>query len=88
VQEWIEATADAVAEEILGSALAPAVVQPPRGEKIAYFRSKLFLPGGLPNPMGRDELLARYGAQGYQDIALAVAGDGDTVLPDVGQGGY
>ena len=82
VKEWIESTADYVSEAILGSALAPAVVQPTRAEALAYYRAKLYLPDGTPNPVGRDELLARLGPQGYESVALALAGE-PTELPSV-----
>lgn len=75
IQDWLEVESTAIAEAILGSALAPAVVQPPRSEAVAYWRSVLYNPDGTPNPVGRDVVMRRYGPTGYEAVALAAAGE-------------
>jgi hypothetical protein len=87
IRDWIERTTDEVAAALLDSPLSPMVAQPSRAEQLAYFRSKLYLPDGTPNPAGRDEILARYGPQGYEAVALAVSGE-PAPLPDVPQEAY
>ena len=85
ITEWIESMSDDIAEALIGSPFASDVVQPSMPDALAYWRAKLFLPDGTPNPAGRDEILARYGANEYEDIAKALAGS-NGVLPPVPMG--
>lgn len=70
--DWIEAMSDSVAEEILGSVFRPQVVQPSRAEALAYWRTLMFNPDGSPNGIGREQVLARSGVDGFEKIAKAL----------------
>jgi hypothetical protein len=73
ILERIERQATDVAEAVLGSPLSPVTQKTTAAEELAIYRSLLFTPDGLPNPAGRDELMAKVGSHGYERIALALA---------------
>lgn len=90
VLEWVESVSSDVAEALLGSAMAPMVVQPPFKEGLAYFRRYLWLPDGSVNVAGRDFLqhggpidpvtgkpskFGGYGPQEFEQIVLADVGE-------------
>jgi hypothetical protein len=74
--EWVERRSTELAEAILGSPLRPQVTTPTRDEALAYYGRLMWLPDGTPNQAGRDQLLARVGAEGFEKIALALAKGG------------
>lgn len=76
VLEWLDRTAEAVAEALLGSPFAPQVEQPSQAERLAYFREQFFNPDGTPNLPGRDAVLQTHGPEQYETIALALSKEG------------
>lgn len=72
--EWVERRSTELAEAILGSPLAPEVQAPTRAEALAYYRTQVYLPDGTPNVVGRVRLLEAVGPEGFEKIALALAG--------------
>lgn len=86
INDWIERTADMVAGALLDSPLAPQVVQPPKAELLAYYRSPgfqalLFNADGTPNASGRQSLMDQVGADGYEAVATALATHGPLPPP-------
>lgn len=73
VDQWADEMSDYLAEAILGSPLSPATAKMPEAEKLRYFAAQFFTPDGQPNTQGRDALMAKYGPQGFEAIAKALA---------------
>ena len=73
IARWLDRTAAQVAEAILQSTYRPRVVEPTKAETVGYFRPLLVNPDNTLNEAGKQQVIAQYGATGYEDIAKAVA---------------
>ena len=71
--EWLELRSTQVANAILESVYRPRVVEPTTAETVAYFRPLLVNPDNTLNEQGKAQVIGQYGAQGYRDLARAVA---------------
>lgn len=76
IVEWIDRTAEAVADALLGSPFSPQVEQPSEAERLDYFRAQFFLPDGTPNQIGRDNVLQTHGPEEYERVAVALSKEG------------
>jgi hypothetical protein len=70
--QWIEDTADALADAMSDGGQVPFAAVVPQAQKVEYFREQLYLPDGSLNQPGRADLLARYGPDGYAGIVRTV----------------
>lgn len=68
---WIDQTASEVALAF-APARAPFSANITEEQKLAYYRNRLFNPDGSPNVQGRNEEIARLGAEGFGRVYKAV----------------
>ena len=73
IARWLELRSTQIADEILQSSYRPRVVEPTTAETVAYFRPLLVNPDNTLNEAGKAQVISQYGAQGYRDLARAVA---------------
>lgn len=71
--EWIESTADALAEALVSSGdVAPFAANLTENQRLAYFSAQMYLPDGSVNLEGRNQLLQSLGPDGYSAVARTV----------------
>jgi hypothetical protein len=73
VAAWLETRSTQVAEALLESAYRPRVVEPSRAESLAFYRAILLNPDNTLNQIGKQRVIAQYGALAYRDIARSLA---------------
>jgi hypothetical protein len=68
---WIDQTATEVALAF-SPARAPFSAQITEEQKLSFYKNQLFLPDGSPNQQGRQQEIARLGAEGFGQVYKAV----------------
>jgi hypothetical protein len=68
---WIDQTATEVALAF-SPARAPFSAQITEAQKLEFYKNQLFLPDGSPNQQGRQQEIARLGAEGFGQVYKAV----------------
>jgi len=68
---WIDQTAESVAAAFAPSR-APFSAHITEDQKLDFYRTRLFNPDGSPNSQGRNEEIARLGAEGFGRVYQAV----------------
>jgi hypothetical protein len=68
---WIDQTAEEVAAAF-APGRAPFAAQLTEQQKLDYYRERIFNPDGSPNSQGRNEEIARLGAEGFAHVYQAV----------------
>lgn len=68
---WIDETAEAVANAF-APGRAPFAAQLTEDQKLEFYRARIFNPDGSANTAGRNQEIARLGAEGFARVYEAV----------------
>jgi hypothetical protein len=68
---WIDQTAEEVAAAF-APGRAPFAAQLTEQQKLEFYRARIFNPDGSPNAEGRNQEIARLGAEGFAQVYQAV----------------
>lgn len=70
--QWIDDTAESLAESLLAGGRAPWSGEGSEKEKLDYYEKQMYLPDGTPNAAGRQAEMARLGPAGFAGVLGAV----------------